>query len=42
MQPLVPRLGGTTFTAAYLAVPFTLIVKVPLPLFLIWAAFTGP
>jgi hypothetical protein len=42
MHPLVPRLGGTTFTAAYLAVAFTLMVKVPLPLFLIWAAFTGP
>jgi hypothetical protein len=35
-------LGGTTSTAAYLPVPFTLIKKVPLPLFLIWAAFTGP
>jgi hypothetical protein len=42
MHPLVPGLGGTTFTAETLAVAFTLIVKVPLPLFLIWAALTGP
>jgi hypothetical protein len=42
MQPLLPRLGGTTFTGEILAVPLTLIVKVPLPLFLIWADFTGP
>ena len=35
-------MGGTTFTAAYLPVAFTLIVKVPLPLFLIWADLTGP
>jgi hypothetical protein len=35
-------LGGTTVTGMYLAVAFTLIWKVPLPVFLIWADFTGP
>ena len=42
MHPVVPRLGGVRFTVWYLPVPFTLIVKVPLPLFLICAVFTGP
>jgi hypothetical protein len=42
MHPLVPRFGGTRSTGTTLAEPFTLIVKVPLPLFLICAVFTGP
>ena len=42
MQPPVPRSGGTTDTGENRALPLTLMMKTPLPLFLICADLTGP
>jgi hypothetical protein len=42
MHPPLPRLGGTIDSGETLAVPLTLIRKVPLLVFLICADFTGP
>ena len=42
MQPPVPRSGGTTDIGANRAVPLTLMMKTPLPLFLICADLIGP